>query len=1028
MPIVTLLNSYFRCLIILILLSKVGSSFGAPAAGQKELPFADIGVPHLAASFTEFEQAIRFYQKRPESKKLDQVVLLTGQRIVSDLLARYQAIQTETSSIVPSPTHSSSNHSREIAAMNKIVADLWLKQELLTRLSGQFFRWADPSRPVAIDNIAIISSSESEMLRRSRSGPLMLPDQTWNRYLNPGKNFAIQYTYFMIATGLISVAKYAAMEEENPGVLADYLHHAQDPLAMLSFAAFMATNHPITKMLYGLKSQTLPASFVPPIAMAASLIASSLFYELLSDQQLHQCIRSFFQDQQNCTSAFNKWVYSQKVMQLTPAVMSLTLSAISSGALTGAMARNLAHYGPQVAPHLPKLEVLRNVGTRVMENWSNSTGQFRTAPIAVGGFVVFLAFDQLYSPIINKWWLSTQIQSWDFKAWMDLHLYGHPSYWQENDLSVSKNLQTWYIADVLDVEVTNIPTAQKQMEKLGASWQQTQAPPPDLLTCQLEGLQEGEEKQLTSLEGVPHFRTTKELEKIKHYEQICQTAEAQSDLFNLEICDLVRELKQRPPIFHKSAVQRSCEVLAKGPDLLRKHGEIHGLWRQHLLYDFNLALANWTRFLAKFTTSYAVTYKFYDMVANLKFQNDKTTGPRPQNFMDNGQGQGGQEFRQRYQQVYGKLFRGQEGGSVSRPPIIGGEIQRHFLHPADRLLFLMACGPDLIGPQSVWQNFWRANAYSVVAEKGGMEIDFIPPALVERDEQICHDLEIEALKQSPPSKDGEAFFYHTPLVDKEGNQYPHLLAYVYHQLNPAVWQRSRAGARGSNFPLWWQQKVLPAVRQSWLRYQELFSQQLNSNYWPMLFAEDRDLERAQELGNFQLEKFFAVMLKQLHDYRRFIALLQGLTPTTFPQGLDPDLDGILQLTGQQLDNFIDVLERINQKGTELIYLAQNPQLMDELKRLMQELLKGINGVPFLTNMKHVDELIADQEANLQGTPILLSVLVLVKSLLEVTSKMQSEASIYFRYIFQLDLSGEMLEPHRPAPQKNPVNNPYRTTP
>jgi hypothetical protein len=670
----------------------------------------------------------------------------------------------------------------------------------------------DPSKPASPDNI--INLGLEMFLAPSNVLALEAPthfnyrvSQMMNAGGNAALSFSNQYLVYGIAMGVVAVAQWGMYYDRNPMAIAQ-LNHLLDPTGMAGFGAFMAVNHPITKLLSGIRAGTIPKSMIPYVGMAAGSLASSLFHDLWTDKDAHECVRSMWLgspkvDDVACGKSFDTWMIHNKIMQYAPSIISMLLSAQLAGVIRSSIvsagssdSMKVIFKGMRI---MPKAAYEASKGARAAT--IAAAGGFTPGGIAVavGDFVLFIAVDAVISGPIDYYWQGFKIGNFDAVPWINKWGFHH-EFW------FPKAGEKQALSDAFDVEATNLPGVHGYFVDLFQTLQATGWKRPSKESCVPKDLDRNQPDEAM----------------LKQMATIDPAAAA-----------------FYPGAQQKSSAQLRCEVLARPDDLLERYAKINQEWRTHLLSDFSSSQQNWMQVVAKFNDVYQASMTLGKYLADEKWA--VTTGQKAQADLS----------RETLAKLIAPTAKSPNGAESEKSnPTSFQHIQTPEL--VDYVMASFACGtkvdlsqgvaPESSQPQGV---FARAVSYiqsktigdSYIKTPFGSSFEFQPPNLTTENDHICRVAQgyAGARQRALLMPDGGvsplAVFNGIWIAD-DGKKYSSLADYVFDHMNTAVY---KSGGRYSNFPDWWSTNVTDTIAPVWSRYEASYQALVNRSFTPVLF-------------------------------------------------------------------------------------------------------------------------------------------------------------------------------------------------
>lgn len=763
-----------------------------------------VNISNFTGEYTEFLASISSYDSlnRREGRqnfkqKVGENIVRRGSSLVEKMLARAKEIRGQ------------AEHGEEYRAINELLGQFEkLQRPILTSLGAPF---------IIVDNINSVSEKtarpggmekgftviNSDILMIGQSWQMKWKHRLWRMpmtAMNSLVHFSSTYSAFMIATGILTFAHLSLHQEDNPGALDDYFNQATDLLGGVSFAAFMATSWFVSNKLRALKSGMIPRAVIPYLGMAAGLVASSLFYELASDPNLHACIKSLFEDTKNCDLAYERWVLHRKILQYVPTVMSLLTSAALSAGVTYLTAK-----GVQKITDAAKRQGVKGlVMGRVVDGASKAANWILKAryALAIGSFVVFLAFEHFLGPRVMKAFERYKLSVFDLDAHITKHVL-HRDYWDYfiDFIGIYDHPEppVFFIDDVFEVEVTNLPRAKDYTDRMLTNWRENNWTAPEdyqLGRCLASGLMEVTDGELELIE-----------EEDKTYTRLPE--------------DFTTARKPQSMI--------ECEVLSQPLTLIDRFGEIEDVWRSHLLQDYFQSMTAWMKWSSEFAIDYLMIYQFYYYLMQAKF--NELNGEEPPDLSS---------------KALLSVLAGFYGDTDAlQKPGFFGELR----HKLEAIVGGMACGPrvdaDLQQGDDIEEGSNIRLGEKFLRPSYGSSISFVVPSVIEKTEEWdpCYGRgAMHRLKISTVDPDGaySHVFGQEYISFKNGEEkvYPNFMYMVYDNLDPVIWNSSKP-SKQSGFNSWWERGVKGPTALAWKKYEQQFKYMYLSNYAPLIGKRSR---------------------------------------------------------------------------------------------------------------------------------------------------------------------------------------------
>lgn len=153
------------------------------------------------------------------------------------------------------------------------------------------------------------------------------------------KRFPMEAFTFFVAIGAINFAKVVFDESNNPVLMQQHLNAQGDPIAQISFLAFMMANGTVTQPLMGMAKSKKASAFIPYFGMTAGMMASNIVHELANSPNLLKCaveVSSLRTEKKYCDMAFESWQEKglETIHEWAPSLISMISSTMASGYVT----------------------------------------------------------------------------------------------------------------------------------------------------------------------------------------------------------------------------------------------------------------------------------------------------------------------------------------------------------------------------------------------------------------------------------------------------------------------------------------------------------------------------------------------------------------------------------------------------------------------------------------------------------------------------------------------------------------------
>jgi hypothetical protein len=730
-----------------------------------------------------------------------------------------------------------------LARQRAIIKDAEL---LESRLGLKTPRWIlkDPMAQVTPENIIRVDvnvkqGTPEDLVREAQEA---FRNQT-NRPFAPvaagtsfAKHFSIQYTTFAAAMFLVSTAQLGIAYQDNPVAWEQWQTAMTEPMGAVGFGVFALTGLTVGTLLQGMKRKVVPTSMIPYVAMASGALASHLFHDLVSDKDMHKCATSIFRkegrDIASCNKAFDNWVVTNKIMQYSPAIVSLLLSQAAADGIRHLVMSQYAKYKVNQAGKSASVKlVVKGVhlvpaaasgasaaasagtalalGSRAAQATATAAaGGFTPVGIAIGlaQFTLFLAIDAVIAPPINDYVTQKNVTDFNFVARSALRGF-HREYWWPEEGSLQA------ITNAFDVEAKTLAEAHGYYMDL------------------LEGLQATSWSRPQDKEMCVPPEVRARANDPKTVERLTSEINLFSPFQIIKGIGRISELR-------KSDDQLRCEVLSQPEQLLSRYAEVNAERRAILINRFTQGQQNWFQMIGKFNDVYLASQIMGSHLADerAKF---RTGGPRPN------------LSRERLAAVLAETLGTTSSSNLSHPKNLGMVRTGHVV---DYVIASFACG---LKPQVAEENpgrlgrAWnsivttvtrRTSDQAYVKTPFGSSFSFRPPNLTTGNGSICNSHPLPATIHSyefaipdptwvPPDTFAGDF------TDETGQRYRSLADYVFDKMDPEVF-RAPQGLEGmvtSGFPNWWDKKIATHVESVWNRYAQSYSKLVEDRLVPVVF-------------------------------------------------------------------------------------------------------------------------------------------------------------------------------------------------
>lgn len=661
--------------------------------------------------------------------------------------------------------------------------------------------------------------------------------------LKAGGHFTTQYATFGAASFLLATAQLGISYQSNPVAWEQWMTSVSDPTGAAGFALFMAVNHPVATALHGVMKGTIPKLMIPYIGMLAGSMASTVFHDLVIDNDLHKCtvsyFKSFARDEESCNKAFDKWVPTNKIIEYSPGLMSLVASQAIADVGRFAIMRAMGKGATSAAAQATETGAVRMVFkgmTVVPQAVSVGANAARSGTtIAMGGFTpmsfimgaaqftVFLAIDSVIAEPIMHAKNEGMLATLNLKTWFD-KMGMHRDYFRPP--TGAKQM----IANAFDVEATDLYSAHQYLMLNYANLNQIgwQSPhdqkwclPPDIAEKKIPGI-------------------------------------------------LARPVMLIPNIFDafatgyrflyhsKSNEQLRCEVLAKPTELVARYGELNKTWRDTIMGSFSMKQAAWSQLISNFTEGYAASQKIAQYLADAKFKMSKDPSAQPDlsrealiKLISD---------KPAVSPLGDSVPKASEGGmsakAMEKPadetPVETSQ-PKNFKrlstpHLVDYVIANLACGvhigdeskPGLVG--RLWNKavkMYNGADSPYLRTRFGSSFSFAPPNITMGDGSICangvwtQDPNFTVVSAETGTAALPPDVFKGQFNDKAtGKSYTGLASYVFENMAEDVY---KASGDYSNFAVWWDTYIQSSVEQVWSKYAQAYSKLIAKELIPVAF-------------------------------------------------------------------------------------------------------------------------------------------------------------------------------------------------
>lgn len=615
------------------------------------------------------------------------------------------------------------------------------------------------------------------------------------------KHFGVQYATFGVAKFLLDVMQLGYAYEINPTSIEQNLRGLFDGPGAAGFAVFMAANHPVAKLLHGIKNKTVPLRLIPYVAMLAGGMASTMFHEVIEDKDLRACSRSYFvslrRDEAACNKALDTWVVTNKIVDWTPGLVSLVASqAAADFARAGLVAGGKTAYkglnavaatrftirGLVFVPATAKYAAaaLRAFGTAAMSG--NPVATF-----TIGGvqFMAFLWIDSMISEPIRNFATDQLMARLNLKT--TFQKYGFHRDFYDPPAGAKQMIQ-----DAFDVEGTDLRSASKYLRLnyinlAHNDWQEPSGPnkcvPPGIAERKMPGI----------LLTKPILPWGNAFDGLWSWARVA---------------------------WKKSDEQLRCEVLAQPKAIIGRYAEQSEAWRtEYLLKSFKAKQQNWLQLIAQFNEEFQTAMKLTKFFAEAKFATAKDPSKKPDLSP----------------QAIAKASVEDEGLKYLRSEPKPSPI-------VEQTIRALACGTKqnvfMRGVSKV-MDWWHSGPTSAyIPTKFGTSWNFYAPNITTGDGSICRNGAYTSDPDYTPMTNetqiNAADTFTGKFYDRtSGKTYTGLAEYIFDNLADEVWNSN--DGRYSNFSTYWTTHVQDEVEKVWATYTETYKKLVTEHFVPVAF-------------------------------------------------------------------------------------------------------------------------------------------------------------------------------------------------
>lgn len=836
-------------LILKISFAVVCCNFFAPYLPTFSLPLAQAETIAQQAEgnggtdLAEFARTVQLYDRArlqnpnsAASKKLAALVDERAKRILSNSAAEMTRLLNQQPRV--------KDFSARWAEVEETVKAM---SDLRGRYSLPFRVLKNPELPPTPDNIAtgVFEAAAASPEDVAKDSPRNLKERMARYAAIGGKGaleFTNQYVAFSIATGMLTVAQLGADYGGNPVSVDDLMKSLKSVDGGVQFGIFMATNHLVAKLLSGVHAKVLPRWMVPQIGMVAGFLASSLFYDLKSDQNVQICISSrlmavklpgFRINEQACDAAFDTWAVHNKIIEYMPRIISLTSAAILTGETRNAIGRMGRTETFKVFLKGARL-------ARAADAFAISAAGGFTPPavaVAVGEFVIFLAYQKLIEPTVNSQWSAFQVSTLNVKTTLD-------QYGLHREFLFPKDFSRPPIVNAFDVDATDLPSAHGRMMTFIANMDQSGWQPPSPTSECTKG----------KLFIKPPFQPFTLLADWA-FSRFFQNGDLSLMASPLGLAAGTMAYSAQVgmnSLNRKTPQELKCETLSQPLSLIVRYGKMQFTWRQLRNAHFEEAFYNWMRLIGRFADQYVAAEKLFTFLTKAKYAEVHGQAKRPD------------LSKQALNREIGRSA-GMVNLAQALPPTSLGIVPTPTM--VDYVIAGFACGiprarsglpadAGLGGSllAKMREKFERLHSgQSFVVTPYGSSFQFVPPNLTAEGGEIClrtfaprglalippvalTQLGGDLIRQEMRSPRRELQIFSGEWRDSGSRErpprvYENLADFVYDNLDPSIYDSS-VGATDSS--TWWLKNVASKINSVWLGYTEKFNEFVNKKFLPVV--------------------------------------------------------------------------------------------------------------------------------------------------------------------------------------------------
>lgn len=454
-------------------------------------------------------------------------------------------------------------------------------------------------------------------------------------------HFGPMYVAFMFVVGMVTFSQLALDYDKNPTAFNDYVAQTKDLAGAASFAVFMYTAFKTIKFLenMGFGDEKLGQALVragdpqnskalvpykrrrpniktklliPFMGMTVGLLASTLFYDVVTDKNLVHCVKSLFKAEAQCMRAYESWVPSQKISEYTPTVAafvgSLGVAAgVGFGLVKGAKALKSSPklgglwVGPKGVSPPPDstLGRVKDIGKKLIKGG----GYVAKTPMAIatGGLAIFFGVEYFLGPTIHHAFDHFKWTTFDIKAWLDRYVF--PPKVDGSD---------FLEPDVYLTEATNLPSVDKYWSHFVDSWSDNNWAQPEEHVLPLCYYEERVRQGMETLPLPDTLFDKDDTDGKSSYRPGGQTNRGRR--------------YQSVRLRSKSEAMRQCEVLSQPLRFIDRHAQVQHSWRVHLIEKFQESFIGWLKWMSVFSQELEYSKDFYAYFAQLKLNESRGEG------------------------------------------------------------------------------------------------------------------------------------------------------------------------------------------------------------------------------------------------------------------------------------------------------------------------------------------------------------------------------------------------------------------